>query len=361
MRATAPPAVLRARPLLSLLLVAAAAVLACGLLPAGIAAAAAPAVEQCNGVDDVGGQEVRCDVTVVNTFDAGTGVGSSTVTVQECHGPAGAPICGPVTTTSFADVVQSVRQCEGSGSGGGGVVTCTVRVTSNITGAATTAPATVDQCNGSGEGGGTMPTTSCSPIGSTTGATVTQCNGSGNGGGATLRVRCDVDPSTQTAALPVSISQCNGSGNGGGATLTCRSSLTSSITAAPAPSPSASATASATASASATPSATPSVTPSATPSGSPTPVPTPSLPDEQPLPGPESPVPAPVPPITGTTDTPIVALPPGDGSQNVPQLPRTGSDLGLLALSGLLLLGIGGTTTQLARRPRYVGRHALRA
>ncbi len=364
MNALVPSSTLLRRRLLHLLLVAIAAVLAVGLLPAGVAVAAAPAVEQCNGVDNVGGEEVRCEVTVVNSFDVGTGLGSSTVTVQECHGPAGAPICGPVTTTTYADVVLSVRQCEGSGGGGGGVVACTVRITNDITGAATTAPATVNQCNGSGEGGGTMPTTSCSPIGSTTGATVTQCNSAGNGGGASLRVTCTVDPSTQTAALPVSISQCNGSGNGGGATVTCRSSLTSNVTTSPTPSPSASPTPSATPSASpsATPSATPSVTPSATPSATPsgTPTPVPTVTPGTPV---ATPVPTPVPPVTGTTDTPItalppvVALPPGDSSQNVPQLPRTGSDLGLLALAGLVLLGVGGLTLLLAARPRYVGRH----
>lgn len=364
---SASPSTVLVRRLLPLL---GAAVLALGLLPTGVAVAAAPAVEQCNGVDNVGGEEVRCEVTVANSLDLATGVGSSTVSVQECHGPSGAPICGPVSTTTYADVVTSVRQCEGSGNGGGGVVRCTVTVTNAVTGAASTAPATVNQCNGSGQGGGTMPTTSCSPVGSTTNATVTQCNDAGNGGGGTLRVTCTVDPSTVTTALPVSISQCNGSGNGGGATVTCRSSITSSVTAAAAPSPSPSASPSATFSAtpsgvpSAAPSAAPSATPTASssPSASPTPVPTPSLPDEQPISGPASPVPAPVPPVTGTTDTPVTTLPPGDSSQAVPQLPRTGSDVAVVALLGLLLLLLGGVVVLLAGQPRPpVGRHVLRS
>ena len=198
------------------LLIAAAILLAGALLPAGTASAAAPAVEQCNGVDNQGGQEVRCEVTVTNSLDLATGEGSSTVTVQECHGPAGAPTCGEPATSRFNDVTTTVSQCNGSGNGGGGVVECTVRVTSTITGDATTSPATVNQFNGSGQGGGTEPTVRCSPRGSTTDATITQCNEAGNGGGGTERVRCQVDPSTQSAALVVDVDQCNGSGNGGG-------------------------------------------------------------------------------------------------------------------------------------------------
>jgi hypothetical protein len=164
----------RTRLLLHGLLLAAVVVLAGGLLPTGTAVAAAPAVAQCNGTDNVGGEEVRCTVTVNNSLDLATGVGSSTVTVQECHGAAGAPTCGTPVTSTFNDVITAVDQCNGSGSGGGGVVACTVQVSNTITGAATTSPATVNQCNGSGGGGGTQPTVQCSPIASATGATVTQ-------------------------------------------------------------------------------------------------------------------------------------------------------------------------------------------
>ena len=40
-----------------------------------------PAVNQCNGTDNAGGQEVACTVTVINNLDLATGVTSSTLTV----------------------------------------------------------------------------------------------------------------------------------------------------------------------------------------------------------------------------------------------------------------------------------------
>jgi hypothetical protein len=374
----------RARLLLHVLLLAAAVVLALGVLPTGTASAAAPAVAQCNGSDNVGGEEVRCDVTVTNTLDLATGVGSSTVTVQECHGAAGAPTCGPMTTSTFADVTTAVSQCNGSGGGGGGVVACTVRITSTVTGAATTSPATVNQCNVSGQGGGTQPTVQCSPIGSTTSATVTQCNDAGNGGGATLRVRCDVEPSTQSTVLPVTIDQCNGSGNGGGATVTCRSAVTTTVQAAavvPTASASPSATSSPSPSAGPSPSASPDA--DATPAATASPTPTSALPlatppASTPTAAPDSPGPVAGAPVGGSPAGPATGpqapgpLPDGslpvaqadDSSTTVDgsvQLPRTGIDLASLTQLGLLLAGVGGALLLLlARTPRPVGRHEHR-
>ena len=189
-------------------------------------AAPASSINQCNGTDNVGGQAVECTVTVTNNLDLATGTSSSTVTVRECHGAAHAPPTCTIDTTSNTALTTSVTQCDGSGSGGGGTVTCSVGIVNNITGQATTSPATVNQCIGSGQGGGTEPTLACDPLGSTTNATVTQCNTSGNGGGGTMRVQCTVNPSTQTSALPVTVDQCNGSGNGGGATVTCTVQIT---------------------------------------------------------------------------------------------------------------------------------------
>lgn len=383
----------RARLLLHALLIAAAVVLACGLLPSGTASAAAPAIDLCNGSDNVGGEEVRCEVTISNSLDLATGIGSSTVTVQECHGAAGAPTCR-TDTTSFNDVTTSVSLCNGSGSGGGGIVACSVRISNTITGDATTTPATVNQCNGSGQGGGTEPTVQCSPVGSTTGATITQCNDAGNGGGATLRVRCQVDPSTQSAALPVSINQCNGSGNGGGATVTCRSAITNDIRAAqaaPAPSaaPSAAPATSPTPAASATPAAatpTPSSTSPGGASASPStaPAPTSSTPAAPaPVVAEPSPASSPAAPVAGApvAGAPISGGPPavpvGSLPQSVlpveaphaaaiggsagltgsPTLPRTGADAGSLTLLGLLLTVGGSFLLLVGRAPRPVGRH----
>ena len=191
---------------------------------------AVPAVNQCNGIDNVGGEALACDVTVVNNLDLATGVTSSTLTIRVCRGAAGVTdlLC-TTTPGTFTDLTSSVVQCDGSGNGGGSTVTCTVSVTNNITGDATTSPATVNQCIGSAEGGGGGGLV-CSPLSSTSGATITQCNGSGNGGGAT--VTCTVGPSTASSALPVTISQCNGSGSGGGSLVTCTSSITNNILAA---------------------------------------------------------------------------------------------------------------------------------
>lgn len=198
-----------------------------------ISASAQTSLSQCNGTDNVGGQAVECHYTVTNNLNGSAT--SSTVTLTECHGAANDPptlVCTP-STTSSTDLVTAIDQCNGSGNGGGGTVTCTVDVINNITATVIATAATVNQCNASGTGGGTAPTVLCDPFpANTTGATVTQCNESGNGGGGTQRVQCTVDSdSTTTALLTVTINQCNGSGNGGGATVTCRAGLTNNITA----------------------------------------------------------------------------------------------------------------------------------
>ncbi|HAM26619.1 MAG TPA: hypothetical protein DCP11_07920 [Microbacteriaceae bacterium] len=202
------------------------------------AAPASPAVNQCNGTDNVGGQAVVCDVTITNNLNLATGAVSSTVTTNDCHGAAGAPpviTCIPLTQ-SFPTLTTSVTQCDGSGLGGGANVICSVTILNIITGTITPTAATVDQCVGSGTGGGGGSTMICDPFpASTTNATVTQCNGSGNGGGGTIRVQCTVGPSTITSALPVTVDQCNGSGNGGGATVTCTVSIRNTILASTTP------------------------------------------------------------------------------------------------------------------------------
>jgi len=192
------------------------------------AAPASPAVNQCNGTDNVGGQAVVCDITITNNLNLATGAISSTVTTNDCHGAAGAP--PPVTcislTQSFPTLTTSADQCNGSGLGGGSNVICSVTILNNITGTFTATAATVNQCVESGTGGGGGSTLNCDPTpASTTNATITQCNGSGNGGGGVIRVTCTVGPSTITSALPVTVNQCNGSGNGGGNTVTCTVSI----------------------------------------------------------------------------------------------------------------------------------------
>ena len=199
---------------------------------AGLASSASAAggpVNQCNGVYNHGGQEIRCTVTVTNNLNLATGVDSSSVTVQECHGAAGTALLCTTTPSNSSSLTKTVTQCNGSANGGGARVTCSVLVTNNITGNAETAPATVNQCQTAGTGGGPQPTTQCSPRGNTTNADITQCNQSGNGGGATQRVKCTVTTSTSTAALPITINQCVGSANGGGSLVTCRAQIVNHV------------------------------------------------------------------------------------------------------------------------------------
>jgi hypothetical protein len=303
-----------------------------------------PAVNQCNGTDNVGGQAVACTVNVINTLNLATGIASTQVTGTECHGAAHAPpTCIPWTAPSN-QLTTSVTQCNGSGSGGGGTVTCTVGIVNEIVGNSTTSPATVNQCNGTAQGGGTQPTLVCDPIGNTTNASFTQCNGSGNGGGGTMRVLCTVGPSTATSSIPISVNQCVGSGNGGGSTVTCSISETNHVIAASSSTNggtggttggggsstgtggggSSTGTGTGTPSASGSPTATgvPTGTGTGTPSGN----------------------------GLGTISrTPGVGTPPGPG---VPtgNLAHTGSNIAALVLLGLLTLALGTMLALVARR-----------
>ena len=109
------------------------------------------AINQCNGTDNVGGQAVACNVTVTNNLNLATNVASSTVEVKECHGAANAALPCTTTITPSDQLVTSVDQCNGSGSGGGGTVECNVYVVNNITGTSPgPTPATINQCNGTG-------------------------------------------------------------------------------------------------------------------------------------------------------------------------------------------------------------------
>jgi hypothetical protein len=204
-------------------------------MPTTTASAQAPVTVQCNN-DEVTGaaREITCDVAVVNTFDAATGVTSSITTVREC---AGAPFAltqddCTTTPTESTNLVGSVNQCNNSVNDGGSIVTCNVTVINNITGTGSTSPATVNQCIGSGGGGGTEPTIKCNPMTSVTGADITQCNGSASGGGrggvGLERVQCDAS-GTVSDLLPVTIVQCNGSANGNGDLVTCSARITTNI------------------------------------------------------------------------------------------------------------------------------------
>jgi hypothetical protein len=283
----------------------------------GASAFAAPgtAVNQCNGTFNGGGRAVACDVTVTNHLNRVTGKARSTVTVKACHGAANAGLTCTTSTDSSSRLTTSVTQCNGSASGGGGTITCTVHVVNTVVGKAKVTPATVNQCNGSGKGGGTQPTTACSPIGSTSGATITQCNGSGNGGGGSMRVKCTVTTSTVTPMVTVRINQCNGSANGGGATVTCSARISNRVVAAPAPAPSAS----------------PSPSPSRTATRSPAPV--------------QSAPPSAAPPASAPAAAPPAGPPPG-------RLPMTGFAGESFTVPAVVVVLLGAAMLLIARRPR---------
>jgi len=261
------------------LVVVAAAILGTTQAPAS-AAPVPGTVNQCNYIQDGGGNEIACDVTVTNYIDLSTGLSRSDIVVRTCEGAVGELLC-TTTPVSFPTATTVVDQCNNSANGGGSIATCNVTVVNNIIGDATTSPATVDQCNGSGAEG-PEPRLNCNPVSATTSATITQCNASVNGGGAALRVTCTVNPSTVSTALPVTIRQCNDSVNGGGSTLACTASLTHRILPAgsviPVPTDAPVPTATPTPGATATPTPTPAATvppetatptPSATPYASP--------------------------------------------------------------------------------------------
>ena len=229
------------------------------------AATVAPNTQCSNGLDNTGGLGLICEVTVVNQITATTG--SATVTIRECHGAAGAPTASCTnTTTTLAQPVTAVTQCNSSGNGGGSTVRCSASVTNNFAGV-TPSPtaATVNQCVGSGDG----ITTGCNPYpANTTSATITQCSGSANGG-TLVGLNC-LATGTTTSALLVTINQCNGSGNGGGSLVACTASIVNNVVAGPSASPSPSASAS--------PSASPSPSASVAPTATARPVPTTPVP-----------------------------------------------------------------------------------
>ena len=320
------------------LVVAAAAILGTTQAPAS-AAPIPGTVNQCNYIQDGGGNEIACDVTITNYLDLDTGLSRSDITVRTCEGAVGELVCTDIPV-SFPTATTVVDQCNNSANGGGSIATCNVTVENVIIGDATTSPATVNQCNGSGAEG-PEPTLNCTPVSSTTSATITQCNASVNGGGAARRVTCTVDPSTVSAALPVTIRQCNDSVNGGGSTLTCTASMTNRIV----------------------PAGTVVPTPTQPPVSTSTPTPTPSATDT-PTPTPSS-TPPPVgagqaPTPTATSASPLIPVAAGGGGSGAgygAELAETGTDalpVFLVAAGALLVGGLLLAVMLLRRRSNQV-------
>ncbi len=271
-------------------------------------ASAAAVAAQCNDEMNGGGTEVACTVTVVNYLTAAGALAASpasTLTMTRCVGATGpvSTLTCATTVSTLSEPVASVRQCNGSGNGGGGAVVCTVTVSNHFTGSpAVVTAAKIYQCIGSVITGTGAPGT-CTPantagITSVPAATVGQCNGSGNGG-TSVGFICSVSgSSTMTATFPLNVDQCNGSGNGGGALVTCQASVTNQVLPA---------TATATASASSTATATASASPSSSPTGTTTG--TPPVTSTVATPSPTVPVATSTPVLSTPTKTPVGASP----------------------------------------------------
>ena len=199
----------------------------CGAGSFWAGSAANVSVGQCNGINDTPGLTTTCDVVIINNLTNNPGTTGSSVTLN-----------GGIPTTS-SDLVTSVLQCNNSGNGGGGTMTCNVSITNNIAvnGPGAPSAATVNQCVGSG---GPLDGSSGDPLGpplpgnpdpctpypaTTTGATITQCNGSAGGGGLVAPSTCDAS-GTVSSSLPVTVNQCNNSVNGGGSMINCSTTIT---------------------------------------------------------------------------------------------------------------------------------------
>lgn len=289
-------------------------------LPAPVAAATTiAATTSCsNDVDNTGGLGLICEVTIDNTFTA-TG-GSASVTVRECHGPAGNPEASCVITSMvLAEPVTSVTQCNNSINGGGGTLRCSVTVNNAFVGVpSTVTAATVNQCVGSGDG----ITVGCNPFpATTTGATITQCNGSANGG--TLVGLTCVANGTQSSSASVLVNQCNDSANGGGGLVICSATIANGASA---------------------------VVPTPTPTPSPTPVPSAQSPSPTPSSGSST---APAPSIVSPTTPAAVTLPPTDSRPlERTESAATGALLASFAILLAVVLGsavIGGRSASRGR------------
>ena len=199
---------------------------------------APPLVEQCNDSGATAGQEIRCTIAVVNYLNANGTLAptpASTVAVSVCVGPAGAPICGPMTVSTSLVPVTTARQCNAALYGGGASVKCTVTITNHWATGPALSPASIFQCVGSpitgpGAPGSCTPIAAANTAASTPAATVGQCNGSGYGGGTPVGgFNCTVAASTTAALLPIHVDQCNGSGYGGGGTVICSSAVMNDV------------------------------------------------------------------------------------------------------------------------------------
>lgn len=165
-----------------------------GILVPAAAQAANVSIAQCNNrLSGAAGAEntINCTVTVdnyvVNNVTSSRTTVSLVCTLNPCSGT-------PVSSTS-PNVVTNVSQCNGSATLSAAVVICRVVIRNHISPASTPTPATLNQCVGS-SGAGTADLCTISSVG---GAPVTQCNGSVTGGGGGITCSMDTNSTVSAA------------------------------------------------------------------------------------------------------------------------------------------------------------------
>ncbi|MEA2623050.1 MAG: hypothetical protein QOH61_1960 [Chloroflexota bacterium] len=116
-------------------------------------------VQQCNGVGYGGGNVLKCNVQITNTFSGVVPEAAVAVTVNQCNDPhAAAPAITGCSPFPASAVVAQVQQCNDSSYGGGQEdFICSVTGTSSPS-----LKVTVHQCNNSNYGGGSWLTCSTS-------------------------------------------------------------------------------------------------------------------------------------------------------------------------------------------------------
>ncbi len=164
------------------------------LAPAGAQAASA-GISQCNGrLSGALGAEstITCDVTVDNYVDNGVTSSRTTVSLVCSLNPCS----GTAVSSTSPDVVTNVAQCNGSATQSAAVVICNVVIRNHISpNPSAVTPATLNQCVGSSGAG----TADLCTIASTSGAPVTQCNGSVTGGGGGINCSMDTSSTVTAA------------------------------------------------------------------------------------------------------------------------------------------------------------------
>ena len=109
-------------------------------------------IDQCNGSATQSAAVVICNVVIHNHISPNPS-GVTPATLNQCVGSSGAGTadnCIPFTTSG-----APVNQCNGSVTGGGGGITCSMATSSTVTAAL---PVSVNQCNGTATGGGSFLT-----------------------------------------------------------------------------------------------------------------------------------------------------------------------------------------------------------